>query len=131
MATTRIWPVRSRLDNMVDYVSNREKTIDIKQVIDYTTNDFKTVEKEYVSCINCSYLDPYQSMVNTKKQFNDNIEILSFHAIQSFDAGEVDANSAHEIGVEYARRMWGNRYEVVIATHLNTQHIHNHFPKLI
>ena len=127
MATTRIWAVKNRLDHMVDYVSNQEKTIDIKQVIDYATNDFKTYEKEYVSCINCSYLDPYQSMVNTKKQFNDEREILAFHGYQSFDAGEVDAELAHQIGVEYAKRMWGDKYEVVVATHLNTQHIHNHF----
>lgn len=127
MATTRIWAVKNRLDHMVDYVSNQEKTIDIKQVIDYATNDFKTYKKEYVSCINCSYLDPYQSMVNTKKQFNDEREILAFHGYQSFDAGEVDAKKAHQIGVEYAKRMWGDKYEVVVATHLNTQHIHNHF----
>ena len=38
---------------------------------------FKTYKKEYVSCINCSYLDPYQSMINTKKQFNDEREILN------------------------------------------------------
>lgn len=127
MAKTRIWAVKNRLDHMVDYVSNQEKTIDIKQVIDYATNDFKTYKKEYVSCINCSYLDPYQSMVNTKKQFNDEREILAFHGYQSFDAGEVDAELAHQIGVEYAKRMWGDKYEVVVATHLNTQHIHNHF----
>ena len=127
MATTRIWAVKNRLDHMVDYVSNQEKTIDIKQVIDYATNDFKTYKKEYVSCINCSYLDPYQSMINTKKQFNDEREILAFHGYQSFDAGEVDAKKAHQIGVEYVKRMWGDKYEVVVATHLNTQHIHNHF----
>lgn len=127
MATTRIWAVKNRLDHMVDYVSNQEKTIDIKQVIDYATNDFKTYKKEYVSCINCNYLDPYQSMVNTKKQFSDEREILAFHGYQSFDAGEVDAEKAHQIGVEYAKRMWGDKYEVVVATHLNTQHIHNHF----
>ena len=127
MATTRIWAVKNRLDHMVSYVSNQEKTIDIKQVIDYATNDYKTYEKEYVSCINCSYLDSYQSMVNTKKQFNDEREILAFHGYQSFDAGEVDAELAHQIGVEYAKRMWGDKCEVVVATHLNTQHIHNHF----
>lgn len=127
MATTRIWAVKSRLDHMVDYVSNQEKTIDIKQVLDYATNELKTHEKEYVSCINCSYLDPYQSMTNTKKQFNDEREILAFHGYQSFDAGEVDAELAHQIGVEYAKRLWGDKYEVVVATHLNTQHIHNHF----
>lgn len=66
-------------------------------------------------------------MINTKKQFNDEREILAFHGYQSINAGEVDAKKAHQIGVEYAKRMWGDKYEVVVATHLNTQHIHNHF----
>ena len=39
MATTRIWAVRSRLDHMVDYVSNKEKTVALETVVDYVTND--------------------------------------------------------------------------------------------
>lgn len=127
MATTRIWAVRTRLDHMVDYVSNIEKTIALESVIDYAINERKTLAKEYVSCINCSYHDPYFSMVNTKKQFNDDKQILAFHAYQSFEAGEVDAELAHKVGVEYAKKLWGDRFEVVVGTHLNTEHIHNHF----
>ena len=112
---------------MVDYVSNIEKTIALESVIDYATNERKTLAKEYVSCINCSYHDPYFSMVNTKKQFNDDKQILAFHAYQSFEAGEVDAELAHKVGVEYAKKLWGDRFEVVVGTHLNTEHIHNHF----
>lgn len=127
MATTRIWAVRSRLDHMVDYVSNKEKTIALESVIDYATNEKKTFEKEYVTSINCVYHDPYSSMVNTKKQFNDDKEILAFHGYQSFEAGEVTPELAHHIGVEFANELWGERFEVVVATHLNTEHIHNHF----
>ena len=127
MATTRIWAVRTRLDHMLDYVSNIEKTIALESIIDYTTNERKTLAKEYVSCINRSYHDPYFSMVNTKKQFNDDKQILAFHAYQSFEAGEVDAELAHKVGVEYANKLWGDRFEVVVGTHLNTEHIHNHF----
>ena len=127
MATTRIWAVRSRLDHMVDYVSNKEKTVALETVIDYATNDKKIFEKEYVTCINCAYHDPYSSMTNTKKQFNDNKEILAFHGYQSFEAGEVTPELAHQIGVEFANKLWGDRFEVVVATHLNTEHIHNHF----
>ena len=64
MATTRIWAVRTRLDHMVDYVSNIEKTIALESVVDYATNERKTLAKEYVSCINCSYHDPYFSTVS-------------------------------------------------------------------
>ena len=127
MATTRIWAVRSRLDHMVDYVSNKEKTVALETVIDYATNDKKIFEKEYVTCINCAYHDPYSSMTNTKKQFNDNKEILAFHGYQSFEAGEVTPELAHQIGVEFANKLWGDRFEVVVATHLNTEHIHNNF----
>ena len=116
MATTRIWAVRTRLDHMVDYVSNIEKTIALESVVDYATNERKTLAKEYVSCINCSYHDPYFSMVNTKKQFNDDKQILAFHAYQSFEAGEVDAELAHKVGVEYAKKLWGDRFEVVVGT---------------
>ena len=66
-------------------------------------------------------------MTNTKKQFNDNKEILAFHGYQSFEAGEVTPELAHQIGVEFANKLWGDRFEVVVATHLNTEHIHNHF----
>lgn len=62
-----------------------------------------------------------------KKQFNDDKQILAFHAYQSFEAGEVDAELAHKVGVEYAKKLWGDRFEVVVGTHLNTEHIHNHF----
>lgn len=62
MATTRLWPVKSRLDHLVKYVADSLKT-----VISYTTNDDKTLEKQYVTCLNCSFADPRSSMENTKK----------------------------------------------------------------
>lgn len=127
MATTSLWAVRSGLKYLVDYVSNEEKTVGIDTTINYISNENKTMNKQYVTCINCNFADPYASMINTKKQFNDEKEILVFHGYQSFDAGEVDAQKAHEIGVELANRMWGDRFEVVVTTHLNTEHIHNHF----
>lgn len=127
MATTSLWAVRSGLKYLVDYVSNEEKTVGIDKTLDYISNENKTMNKQYVTCINCSFLDPYASMVNTKKQFHDEKEILAFHGYQSFDAGEVDAQKAHDIGVALANKLWGDRFEVVITTHLNTEHIHNHF----
>ena len=127
MATTSLWPVRSGLKYLVDYVSNEEKTVGIDKTLDYISNEKKTMNKQYVTCINCNFANPYESMVNTKKQFNDKKEILAFHGYQSFDAGEVNAQKAHDIGVTLANRLWGNRFEVVVTTHLNTEHIHNHF----
>ncbi|MGM9614496.1 MAG: relaxase/mobilization nuclease domain-containing protein, partial [Oscillospiraceae bacterium] len=52
---------------------------------------------------------------------------VAYHGYQSFVADEVTPAEAHRIGVETARRMWGDNYEVVVTTHLNTDNIHNHF----
>ena len=62
----------------------------------------------------------------TKEQYGKIDGILAFHGYQSFKEGEVTANIAHEIGVKFAEEMFGD-YEVVVATHQNTNHIHNHF----
>lgn len=127
MATSRIWPVRARIDQMVDYVSDENKTIATQEVYDYVSDSMKTEEQKYVSYINCSFDSPHVSMQNTRKQFNDKSNIEVYHAIQSFNEGEVTAQQCHDIGVELANKLWGDRYEVVVATHLNTDHYHNHF----
>lgn len=127
MATTSIWKVESRMDHVIDYVVDTNKTIDLQQVLDYATNEEKTMEHQYVSCINCMQNNPYQSMLNTKEMFQDKKKIVCFHGYQSFMEGEVTPELAHQIGVELAEKLWGNRFEVVVSTHLNTDNVHNHF----
>lgn len=127
MATTSMWAVRSRLDHLVKYVSNEEKTTLIQTIIDYTINKEKTMSLQLVSCINCMKNDPYNSMVHTKELYHDEKEILCYHGYQSFMEGEVTPEQAHQLGVELAEKLWGNRFEVIVSTHLNTKNIHNHF----
>lgn len=52
---------------------------------------------------------------------------FGFHAFQSFAKGEVTPEIAHQIGIRLANELWGDRFEVVVTTHLNTNCIHNHF----
>ena len=52
--------------------------------------------------------------------------VLGYHFIQSFQPGEVTPEQAHAVGLEFAKRLFGKRYEVVISTHLNKHHLHNH-----
>lgn len=122
MATTGMWPVRSRLDHLVNYVSNPLKT-----VTQYVINEDKTMERKYVTCINCSFDNPKESMENTKKHYHDESEILAFHGYQSFEEDEIDADLAHQLGVLLAQKIWGDRFEVIVSTHLDTDNIHNHF----
>ena len=66
-------------------------------------------------------------MMIAKAQWNDESEIVCYHGFQSFKHGEVTPEIAHEVGVKLAERMWGDRFQVVVATHLNTECLHNHF----
>ena len=54
-------------------------------------------------------------------------KVVAYHGIQSFKAGEVTPEEAFEIGKETARRMWGNKYQVLVTVHLNTDNLHCHF----
>ena len=68
-----------------------------------------------------------QEMRNSKKQFFKIDGIQGFHGVQSFANGEVTPAQAHEIGIKLAEELWGDKFQVIIATHLNTDNIHNHF----
>jgi hypothetical protein len=93
----------------------------------YATNADKTEKQFYTTGINCSVEEAIDQMQFTKKKFRKEKGILAFHAEQSFVAGEVTPEIAHEIGVRLANEMWGDRFEVIVTTHLNTEHLHNHF----
>lgn len=124
MATTKIWAVKNRLDHVLEYVSNEEKTID--KLGDYVSRDSATQNQKYMTCINCSSNDPFTSMMNLKESYHDNSKIIAYHAIQSFKPGEGNADMVHEIGVKTAERLFGNQYQFVVCTHLDKEHLHNH-----
>ena len=66
-------------------------------------------------------------MRNSKKQFFKTTGIQCFHGVQSFVKGEVTPEQAHEIGIKLAEELWGDKFQVVVSTHLNTDNLHNHF----
>lgn len=137
MAATRIWSIKGRLDSVINYVTNPEKTDGSKytdtelqalaDVIDYAEDEAKTHNKVYVSGINLSPNIARDQMVMTKLQFGKTDKILAYHGYQSFLPGEVTPDQAHEIGVELARRLWGDRFQILVTTHLDKNHLHNHF----
>lgn len=93
----------------------------------YATSGEKTEESLFVSGINCNPNTAVKEMNLIKDKYLKNDGILAWHAYQSFKEGEVTPAEAHEIGLELANEMWGDRFQVVVATHLNTRHYHNHF----
>ena len=137
MAATRIWSIKGRLDSVINYVTNPEKTDGgrytdtelqaLTDVIDYAEDEAKTHNKVYVSGINISPNIARDQMVMTKLQFEKTDKILAYHGYQSFLPGEVTPDMAHEIGIKLAERLWGDRFQVLVTTHLDHEHIHNHF----
>ncbi len=111
MATTKIWKIKSRFDNVIDYITNKDKTDN----------------KKYVTSINCMADIAFKEMSITKQQFNKTGGILGFHAYQSFKGCEVTADEAHEIGIRLAEELWGDKFQVIVTTHTNTKNVHNHF----
>ena len=87
----------------------------------------KIRQKDNISGINCNVSNAYEEMKQVKKAFQKESGIVAFHGYQSFKEGEVTPDIAHKIGVELATEMWGDKYQVIVTTHLNTKHIHNHF----
>lgn len=106
---------------------NPVKTGTIKNVIDYDMNPLKTKDKLYVSGINCIPDIAYDEMMIVKNGYGKTDKIIGFHGYQSFETGEVSPEVAHEIGVKLAQELWGDRFQVIVSTHINTDNIHNHF----
>jgi len=126
MAITKILFIRSRLDGRVSYVTNEKKTT-LDGMIEYAVNEDKTEQRLYEAAVNCASPETaYQEMNATKERWGKTGGVLGYHIIQSFAPGETTPDEAHEIGVELARRLFGERFEAVIGTHLNTDNLHNH-----
>ena len=134
MATVGLWPVKSRLKEVIEYAENPDKTTDPKYLDDslynalkYTENDEKTDQRLFVTGINCPKQRAYEAMMAVKRRFGKTGGTIAWHGFQSFATGEVTPDEAFEIGKETARRMWGDKYQVVVTVHLNTDNLHCHF----
>jgi len=137
MATTAIWDVTDRLDRVIDYAANPDKTENLdfsspdfqglRNVVEYTQEDGKTEQQFYITGINCDPAIACEQMTGTKLQFQKTDGILAFHGYQAFAPGEATPETAHAIGVKLAKELWGERFQVVVSTHIDKQHLHNHF----
>lgn len=134
MAVTSLWAVRGNLGVVLDYAANPEKT-DLMNLLRYATQQRKTTVqeegtpvKQLVTGIHCAPATACQEMQAVKKRFGKEKGVIAYHGYQSFAPGECTPELAHEIGVKLARQLWGDRYQVLVATHLDRgNHLHSHF----
>ena len=108
----------------------------LAKVIDYAIRSNKTqcaderieIMQKFVSGINCMPETARDEMTATKTKFSKSGGVIAYHGYQSFAPGEATPEMAHEIGVKLAERLWGDRHEVIVATHLDKKnHLHSHF----
>lgn len=131
MAYTSIIPVH-RLDNSVRYVLNEKKASrsqnadSLQQAVDYALNKEKTEQDLFCSSIGCTLETAFADMCRVKQMWHKEGGVQGFHLVQSFAAGEGSPELVHQIGMELAEQLLGGRFQAVVATHLNTGHLHNH-----
>ena len=144
MAVTSLWRIKGAVNKVIIYAENPKKTtlfgenidtdLDTKRpenvlnaVLDYTQRGTATEQKKLVSGINCDPNNAIKEMMKVKNDFGKTGGTVAYHGYQSFSQGEIDAETAHLIGCRLAEELWGNRYQVVVATHIDKEsHIHNH-----
>ena len=110
MAVTKIHPIKTTLKKAINYICNGDKTDD----------------EIYVTTHLCSRENAHKEFELTKKQFNSRTKTLAHHLIQSFVPEEVGFEEAHQVGIELCEKILEGKYEYVLATHIDKDHIHNH-----
>ena len=98
----------------------------LKKAIDYICNGDKTDNEIYVTTHLCSRENAHKEFELTKKQFGSRTTTLAHHLIQSFVPEEISFAEAHQVGIELCEKILGGKYECVLATHIDKDHIHNH-----
>lgn len=148
MAVTSLWAVKGWLGKVVLYVEDPEKTSapkryeerdsasqDLDDVIRYAVDQEKTTLPEevpyrqrLVSGVNCNPATARKEMLAVKRRFGKEDGVVAYHGYQSFAPGECTPELAHELGLKLAYKLWGERYQVLVATHLDKEnHLHSHF----
>ena len=130
MATTSLWRIKGDIGKVIRYAENSEKTSDdsLEELIAYAAREEATNQRQLVYGINVDPAKAREQMLMVKKKFKKEDGTIAYHGYQSFAEGEVTPETAHEIGRKLAEELWGDRYQVLVCTHLDkTSHIHNHF----
>ena len=139
MATTKIWDVSAHVSKLLAYVANKNKTtMEIEngfddeemqlaaEMLGLPSDHFATEEKKFVTGINCTPENANDVMLTLLEGILPT-DIQAYHGYQSFKPGEVTPDVAHAIGIQLANELWGEDFPIIVATHIDKGHVHNHF----
>ena len=112
----------------VTFIPNKaQSTSAMKGVLQYIAQEKKTENGSFVSGLNCSPQFCFQEFTATRKLHHKTSSMYFYHYVQSFHPRDpVTPEQAHEIAKEFAEKAWPES-EVVVATHVDADHIHSHF----
>ena len=122
-------PASSVPDRQAALLSSPDKSMEsLTAVLSYAARAEATGNRRLVTGINCSSTHAISDMIAIKRAFSKMDGTVAYHGYQSFREGEVTPEQAHEIGVRLAQELWGDRYQVLVATHMDKPtHVHNHY----
>ena len=129
MPITKVKPIYTRLDRAVNYAINPKKTcVDRDGRLGAAPEQvLENGGRWFATTLNCGGPQTaYAEIEEVKARHQKTDKVLGFRYIQSFQTGEATPEQAHAAGVEFARRCFGERFQVVVGTHLDTDTIHNH-----
>lgn len=137
MAVSKLWPVTNNLSKVINYATNPEKTSKdvyteeqyqaLKDVLSYAKDEEKTEQEFYVEGINCNPSTARDQFISIKQAYGKEDGIQAYHGYLSFKEQDISPSLAQKIGMEFAKEVWGDRFQVVVTTHLNTKHLHCHY----
>lgn len=125
----KIHSIKARLDERINYAITADKTKALVDKIDYAINESKTEHALYASAVNCDSVETaYDEMNEVKIRYRKTDNVIGYTFIQSFSPQEkITPLQAHDIGVRLAQEFFGDRFQVVVGTHIDKAHLHNHF----
>ena len=140
MAVTKLWKVTYNLKRVLDYATDDLKT-DVNNnpqysenqyqaladVLAYAQDESKTERELFVDGINCDPANAREAFIGVKNKFGKPEGIQAYHGYISFKEQNISPELAHKVGMEFARRVWGKRFQIVVTTHMNTRHLHCHY----
>lgn len=137
MAVSKLWPVTNNLNKVINYATNPEKTSKdvyteeqyqaLKDVLSYAKDEEKTEQEFYVEGINCNPSTARDQFISIKQAYGKEDGIQAYHGYLSFKEQDISPSLAQKIGMKFAQEVWGDRFQVVVTTHLNTKHLHCHY----
>lgn len=112
MAYDKIIAVHHRLDHCINYALNEHKTV--------------SGSARLIAGINCDPETALEDMKATKRRWDKRGGVVGYHLIHSYKPGETTPEEAQAAGVEFAQRLLGERYEAIVCTHIDHEHLHCH-----